>query len=59
MATDILTDSLIRKAKPSDKPQRLTDGRGMYMLLNPDGSRWWRLDYSVHGKRKTLSLGTM
>ncbi|WP_426664091.1 tyrosine-type recombinase/integrase [Rhodanobacter aciditrophus] len=53
-----LTDTAIRKAKASDKPQKLTDGAGMYLLLNPNGSKWWRLDYRHNGKRKTLSLGT-
>lgn len=53
-----LTDTAIRKAKPGDKPQKLSDGAGMYLLLNPNGSRWWRLDYRHNGKRKTLSLGT-
>ena len=53
-----LTDTGIRKAKATDKPQKLADGGGMYLLLNPNGSRWWRLDYRHNGKRKTLSLGT-
>lgn len=52
-----LTDTGIRKAKPSDKPQKLTDGGGLYLLLNPNGSRWWRFDYRFAGKRKTLSMG--
>jgi hypothetical protein len=53
----VLSDTGIRAAKPTGKPQRLSDDRGLYLLLNPDGSRWWRLDYRIHGKRKTLSLG--
>lgn len=55
-----LTDTAIRKAKPSDKPVKLTDGQGLYLLLRPDGARWWRWDYRrpVTGKRNTLSLGT-
>jgi len=53
-----LTDAGIRKAKATDKPQKLADGGGMYLLLNPNGSRWWRLDYRFSGRRKTLSLGT-
>lgn len=52
-----LTDIAIRSAKPSDKPIKLTDGGGLYLLLNPNGSRWWRLDYRYAGKRKTLSMG--
>ncbi|MDR3388228.1 MAG: tyrosine-type recombinase/integrase [Rudaea sp.] len=53
-----LTDTLIRKTKPSDAPIRLSDGGGMYLLLNPNGSRWWRFDYRFSGARKTLSFGT-
>ena len=52
-----LNESLIRQAKPADKPVKLTDGGGMYLLLRPDGSRYWRLDYRFGGKRKTLALG--
>ena len=40
-----LTDTAIRKAKPSDKSVKLTDGQGLYLLLRPDGARWWRWDY--------------
>lgn len=52
-----LTDTAIKAKKPTDKPQRLADERGLYLLVNPDGSRWWRFDYRIHGKRKTLSFG--
>ena len=52
-----LTDTAIRKAKPTAKPIKLADGGGQYLLLNPNGSRWWRLAYRHGGKRKTLSMG--
>ena len=52
-----LTDRRIRQAAPVAKPLKLADGGGMYLLLNPDGSRYWRLDYRFDGKRKTLALG--
>jgi diguanylate cyclase (GGDEF)-like protein/PAS domain S-box-containing protein len=52
-----LTDSRIRQIKAPDKPTKLADGGGMYLLLRPDGSRYWRLDYRFDGKRKTLALG--
>jgi integrase len=57
MARHLLSDVTIRNTKPKDKPTRLSDGDGLYLLVNPDDSRWWRLDYSINGKRKTLSLG--
>jgi len=53
-----LTDAAIRNAKPADKPQKLSVGAGLYLLLNPNGSRWWRLKYRYGGKEKLLSLGT-
>ena len=56
-ATDKLTDPAIRKAKPGLKPVKLADGGGLYLLLRPDGARWWRFDYRYGGKRKTLSMG--
>ncbi|MBS0230348.1 MAG: integrase arm-type DNA-binding domain-containing protein [Proteobacteria bacterium] len=56
-ATDKLTDPAIRKAKPGSKPIKLADGGGLYLLLRPDGARWWRFDYRHGGKRKTLSMG--
>lgn len=52
-----LTDTAIRNTKPGEKSVKLTDGGGLYLLLNPNGSRWWRLDYRFGGKRKTLSMG--
>ena len=51
-----LTDTAIKRAKPADKPYKLTDGDGLYLLINPTGSKWWRFDYRFDGKRKTLSL---
>ncbi|AMN46061.1 integrase [Steroidobacter denitrificans] len=53
----MLTDTQVRGAKPSDRPQKLTDGRGLYLLVTPGGGRYWRYDYSFHGKRRTLALG--
>ncbi|NIK64376.1 integrase [Xanthomonas arboricola] len=55
-----MTDTAIRKAKPAATVQKLRDGGGLYLLLRPDGARWWRWDYRrpVTSKRNTLSLGT-
>lgn len=53
-----LSDVAIRTAKPGAKPRKLADGFGLYLLLNPNGSRWWRLKYRHGGKEKLLSVGT-
>jgi len=53
-----LSDTAIRNAKPGTKPVKLADGGGLYLLLNPSGTRWWRLKYRFGGKEKLLSLGT-
>ena len=59
MARDLLSDTAIRKIKPGDHRKRLNDGDGLYLLLFvKGGSHGWRFDYSIHGRRKTLSLGT-
>jgi hypothetical protein len=47
----------VRNAKPSDKDKRLNDGGGLYLLIKPNGAKWWRFDYTIAGKRKTLSVG--
>jgi hypothetical protein len=52
-----LTDSAIRNAKPKDKPYKLADGAGLYLLVTPKGGKWWRLDYRFNCKRRTLSMG--
>src|SRR5262249_25230900 len=52
-----LTDTRVRNAKPQAKAYKLSDGGGMYLLITPDGGRYWRLDYRFVGKRRTLALG--
>jgi integrase len=52
-----LTDTQIRNAKPKGKAYKLSDGGGMYLLVMPDGRRYWRLDYRFAGKRRTVALG--
>ena len=56
----MLTPSAVANAKAQAKPYKLADERGMYLLVRPDGARWWRFDYRRpdSGKRNTLSLGT-
>lgn len=52
-----LTDTGIKNAKADSKPFKLADGGGLYLLVMPNGSRWWRLDYRFGGKRQTISFG--
>lgn len=53
----LLTDSAIRGTKPAGDPIKLFDGGGLYLLINPSGSRLWRMKYRVHGREKSLSFG--
>ena len=57
MAKHLLTDTKLRNIKPSNKTIRLSDGAGLYLLVQPTGSLWWRFDYTFQMKRKTISLG--
>jgi len=51
-----LTDTAIRNAKAKDKPYKISDERGLYLLINKAG-KYFRFDYRFCGKRKTLALG--
>jgi integrase len=52
-----LNDTIIRNAKPGLKPFKMFDGNGLYLLVNPNGSRWWKLKYRFGGVEKLHSLG--
>jgi integrase len=52
-----LTDTAIKKIKPGDKPVKLSDGKGLYLMVNPVGSKLWRWKYRFLGKEKVMSLG--
>lgn len=52
-----LTDTAIRNAKPADKPRKLFDAGGLFLLLTATGQRYWRLKYRFAGKEKLLALG--
>jgi len=51
------TDAAVRNAKPEAKPYKMGAGLGMYLLVNPNGSKLWRLKYRFEGKEQTLSFG--
>ncbi|MGA9666107.1 MAG: integrase arm-type DNA-binding domain-containing protein [Gallionella sp.] len=52
-----LTDTAVRKVKGTEKPQKLSDGGGLFLLVEPNGGKYWRLAYRFVGKQKTLALG--
>lgn len=52
-----LTDTAIRNAKPGAKPVKLFDAAGLYLLVQPTGSKLWRLKYRFGGSEKLLALG--
>lgn len=52
-----LTDIAIRSAKPKDKQYKLSDGEGMYLLVKPNGGKYWKLKYRFANREKTLSIG--
>ena len=52
-----LTDTAIRTAKPTDKPYKLSDEKGLFLLIQPNGAKYWRLKYRYGGKEKMLSFG--
>lgn len=54
----MLTDTSIRAIKPTLKPVKRSDGGGLFLQVNPNGSKWWRLAYRYGGKQKLLSMGT-
>ena len=57
MATKEFTDTTARNARPDAKPYKLNVEKGLYLLVAPTGGKWWRFDYALNGKRKTLSMG--
>lgn len=52
-----LTDLKVRTAKPADKQYKLTDGGGMHLLVHPNGSKYWRLQYRYEESKRCWHLG--
>ena len=52
-----LTSAKIRTLKPSDKPFKVSDSHGLYLLVKPGGSRHWYLKYRISGKESRIALG--
>ncbi|AGW91757.1 integrase [Ralstonia pickettii DTP0602] len=55
--TDIAIKNAIKASKDADKPLKLFDGGGLFLLITPAGGRYWRLKYRMAGKEKLLALG--
>jgi len=53
-----LTNIAVQNAKPMEKPYKLADADGMFLYVQPNGSKYWRLKYRFLGKEKLLDLGT-
>jgi integrase len=53
-----LTDTAIRAAKAREKPYKLSDSGGLFVLVQPSGGKLWRWKYRFQGKEKKLALGT-
>jgi integrase len=53
----MLSDVRVRNAKPGAQPIKLSDASGLHLLIQPHGSKLWRMAYRFHGKQKTLALG--
>jgi len=53
-----MTDMKVRTAKAKEKPYKLTDGDGLFLLVTTVGGKWWRFKYRFGGKEKLLALGT-
>ncbi len=52
-----LNQMIVKNAKPRERAYKMADGAGMYLLVKPNGGRYWRLDYRYRDKHKTLALG--
>ena len=52
------SDTVIRNSKSREKRYKLSGGGGLVPIINPNGSRWWRLSYCYGGREKMLSLPT-
>jgi integrase len=52
-----LSEIQIKKAKAAERPYKLADGEGLFLLVQKNGSKLWRLKYRYHGKEKLLSFG--
>jgi len=55
--TDTLSDKAVKSFKPKDAPYKKSDGKGLYLLVQPAGGKLWQMAYRFLGKQKTFSIG--
>lgn len=58
LTVNALDDLTIKAAKPKDRPYTLRDGNGLFLLVHPNGSKYFQLRTTLHGKPKLIQLGT-
>jgi hypothetical protein len=54
MPRDLLSDARIRNAKPHETPYKMHDGAGLYLHVQTNGSKYWRLKFRYLGKEESL-----
>jgi hypothetical protein len=57
MARDLLSDAKVRNLKAGSQPRKVHDGGGLYLHVQPNGSRYWRLKFRLHGKERFFAIG--
>ena len=55
--SNLLTDEILQSAPTKKKAYTIRDGRGLFVLIHPNGSRYFQLRATVDGKRKLMQLG--
>ena len=58
MPKELLSDAKIRTAKPDAKPYKLSDGGGLFLLIQPSGSKLWRWKFRLNGKENLFAIGS-
>ena len=57
MARDLLSDAKVRNLKSGSRPRKVHDGGGLYLHVQPNGSRYWRLKFRLNGKERVFAIG--
>ena len=52
-----LSDTKVRNTKGKAKPYKMSDGRGLYLLVNPNSAKYWRMKYNFQNKECLMAFG--